>query len=378
MRQAPRMFLAALAFALAIPGAAAAEQAATVVITTPRPAPPRTVELPGSFEPYEDALLFARVTGYVARVHVDIGQRVKAGTPLVQLDIPEMQSTLVRARADVRAAEAALELADAQIGRDRTTHERLAELQAREPRAVTQQDVDMAAADLQVSQAAAHSAEARIAVSLAKLEELKTLMTYATISAPFDSVVTQRLVDPGALVVAGADGGKPVLEVVREDRLRLVLAVPESIVNQVHEGVPALIAVDALPGQTVTGTISRYAGTLSRDTRTMRAEIDIDHHGGLLKPGMYATVQLLLDSGSDQLSVPASLVHHDGNGDPFLWTVRDGAVAKTPIQIARDDGAYTVIRSGIGPETEIVLEGPTGIHEGQPVQVASGLSEEQR
>ena len=130
MRQQPGKRLTVvglLAAVLAIPQAGA-EDAATVVVGQPQPTAPHTVELPGSFEPYEAALLHAKVTGYVSKVHVDIGQRVSKGAPLVQLDIPEMEPALRRARADVLAAEATLEMDEAQIRRDRVTHERLAEL----------------------------------------------------------------------------------------------------------------------------------------------------------------------------------------------------------------------------------------------------------
>ena len=350
---------------------AAAEEEATVVVGQARPSAIHTVELPGSFEPYEDAFLYAKVTGYVAKVKVDIGDRVAAGAALVELEIPEMEPALGRAEADVLAAEAALEQVDAQIRRDGITYQRLAELQAQEPLAVTQQDVDMAAADLQVAEASARSAKAEISVAEAKLMELEALMAYAVIRAPFDGVVAQRLVAPGALVVAGADGGDPVMEVAREDRLRLVLAVPESIVSQTRPGIHTQITVDAVPGRIFEAKISRCAGPLSPDTRTMRAEIDMDYQQGLLRPGMYATVRLEFGGGPGNLSVPASLVRHDADGEAFVWTVEDGKVAKTLIEIARDDGASAVIQAGLGPRTSIVLEGPNDLQEGQPVRVAT-------
>jgi len=356
-------------------GGARAEDAATVVVGRPEPAAGREVELPGSFEPYERALLYAKVTGYVGRVRVDIGDRVAQGTVLVELDVPEMKPELGRAKAGVVAAQAVLQKARAQAEQQRITHQRLSRLQASEPLAVTQQDVDMAAADLQVAEATVQSAQAEISVARAEIKKLEALMAYAVIRAPFDGVVAQRLVDRGALVVSGADGGDPVLEVAREDRLRLVLAVPESIVPQTRAGVLAEITVDALPGRTFGGTVSRCAGSLTQDTRTMRAEIDMHDHGGLLRPGMYATVRLQLGDTDEQLSLPTSLIHHDGDGRAFVWTVRDGTVAKTLVEIARDDGALAVIRAGLRPEAVVVLEGPADLHEGQSVSIAAVTEE---
>ena len=345
------------------------EVAATVAVTRPESAPGRQVALPGSFEPYEQALLYAKVTGYVARVRADIGDRVMRGTALVELDVPEMKPALLRARADVLAAEVAQQKAQAQTERDRITYRRLAGLQASEPLAVIQQDVDMAAADLQVSEAVARSARAEIAVAEAKMEELEALMAYTVIRAPFDGVVAQRFVHPGALVVSGADGGDPVLEVVREDRLRLVLAIPGPVVPLTRVGIPAEITVDVLPQRTFTGTVTRYAGILTPDTRTMRAEIDMDSHGGILRPGMYATVRLHLGGDDGLLSVSAALIRHDEDGHAFVWTVRDGMVEKTSVEIARDDGASAVIRAGLHPDSLVVLEGPADLDEGQPVSI---------
>ena len=350
---------------------AVAQEPVTVIVGQPRATAARTVELPGSFEPYEDAFLYAKITGYVAKVQVDIGDRVSAGAALVRLEIPEMEPALGRAQADVLAAKAASEQVAAQISRDSITYERLSQLKAEEPLAVTQQDVDMAAADLQVSEAAARSAEAEISVAKAKLGELEAMMAYAVIRAPFDGVVVQRLVDPGALVVAGSDGGTPVLEVAREDRLRLVLAVPESLVAQTNPGLPTKITVDALPGRIFEAEVSRCAGQLSQDTRTMRAEIDMDHKGGLLRPGMYATVALQLGSGPGSLSVPASLVHREAEGQSFVWTVENGTAVKTRVEIVRDDGASAVIQTGLDAGSSIVLEGPADLEEGQPVRVAA-------
>ncbi len=372
------VILTGLTCALAHPTRGArGEDAPVVVVGHPEPASALEVELPGSFEPFERALLYAKVTGYVSRVRVDIGDQVARATPLVELDVPEMGPTLGRAKADVVAAEAALQKAQAQAERDRISSRRLSGIQAREPLAVTQQDVDMAAADLQVSEATVQSAKAEIAVAKARVEEVEALMAFAVIRAPFHGVVAQRFVDRGALVVSGADGGDPVLEVVREDRLRLVLAIPEALVPQTRVGVSAEITVDAIPGRTFSGTVTRCAGSLTRDTRTVRTEIDMDGHGGLLRPGMYATVRLQLGGDEGQLKVPAALIRHDENGRAFVWTVRDGVAKKTHVEIARDDGASAVILAGLLPESLIVLEAPPGLLEDQSVRITEVSQEEQ-
>ena len=253
-------------------------------------------ELPGNFEPFERALLHSRAAGYLSRMNVDIGDRIKRGAPLATLLIPEMESELLHAEADVIAAQAEFRRTEAVAKLSDLTSRRLSDLQAGEPLAVTRQDVDVAAAEAHVSRARVESAAAAVDVARAKQSHLEALMSYATIRAPFDGIVVRRFVDPGALIVSGTDGGGPLLEVVNADRLRLVLSIPDSVAPRVRVGLACRIHVDALPRHEFTGVISRIAGALAVDSRTMRAEIDIDSEDGLLRPGMYATVKLQLHS----------------------------------------------------------------------------------
>ncbi len=349
-----------------------ADDAPAVVAVPPSEVAVREVELPGSFEPYERALLYAKVTGYVSKLEVDIGDRVRSGAPLLRLDIPEMESTIERARADVDSARTALQKAEAEVRRSRITHERLSGLQKTEPLAVMEQDVDMAEADLQVAEATVRTTQAEISVAEARLQELMTLMGYAVLRAPFPGVITRRLVDTGALVVSGDDGGEPVLEIVREDRLRLVLAIPEPVVPETRPGLAAEIHLDSLPDCTFQGTISRVAGALTQDTRTMRAEIDMDSHDGRLRPGMYATVRLLLEgSESGGLGVPASAVRRDGDGQAWLWTVAGGVAARTNVTVAREDGITAVIRAGLRPDVLVVTDAPATLRDGEEVRVVA-------
>ena len=252
------------------------------------------IVLPGSFEPFEEIVLHANVTGYVGRVLVDIGDVVQPGAVLARLEMPEMQAEIQQAEAEVLAMQAGLRRAQAEVSLARINHRRMADVQSREPRAVTQQDVDLAAGELEVAQAQVALAEAQLAVAGARVAHLQALASYGTIRAPFKALVVRRHVHPGALVVAGADGGMPLFELASADRLRLVVAVPESAAPAVRPGVRAEIEVDALPGRTFVGEVSRTAGALSDDTRSLRVEIDMGTEGGLLTSGMYASVRLTL------------------------------------------------------------------------------------
>ncbi|MFQ5876323.1 MAG: efflux RND transporter permease subunit [Acidobacteriota bacterium] len=339
-----------------------------VEIVRPSAAGPEEVVLPGSFEPFERALLHAKVTGYLARMSVDIGDRVGRHAPLAELQVPEMEAELGRAEADLASATAEHHRAQAAAELTEITYRRLSELKASEPQAVTQQDVDVAAAEVEVARSRVDIAAAEIEVRRAKLSHLRALMSYAVIRAPFDGVVVRRFVDPGALIVAGAEGGDPVLEVANPDRLRLVLSIPEAVVPRVRVGLRAEVAVDALPGRTFSGEISRLAGVLADDTRSMRAEIDIDAREGLLRPGMYASVRLRLEGDETALTLPASALHHEARR-PYVWTVRDGVVHRTEVRIVRDDGMTVTIGAGLDGGTPVVLNAPPGLRDGQVVRV---------
>ena len=254
----------------------------------------KEIVLTGNFEPYESAMLYSMVTGYVASVAVDIGDMVQRDAVLVRLKIPEMEAELARAEAEVNVAAAHLREAKAQADLAGLNHRRVAELQAKEPLAVTQQDVDMVGARDRIAAAQVESAAAELEVARAELKGLRAMEAYSKIRAPFRGVISQRIVDPGHLVVDGANGGEPVLQLDRVDRLRLVLAIPEAVVAQIAPGLRVEFTVDALPDQKFDGTITRIAGALSEESRSMRAEVDVEARQGLLRPGMYATVRVFL------------------------------------------------------------------------------------
>ena len=355
---------------LAPPGSApAAQDVPEVAVIRAVPATaPRVVVLPGSFEPFEDARLYAKVTGYLSEVRVDIGDRVKARSVLAQMHLPEMDAEVGRAEADLASARAELRRAEAAARLAGITHRRLSDLKAHEPQAVTQQDVDVAAAEAEVARAGAEGAAAAIEVAKAKLAHLEAMLSYARIRAPFDGVIVRRFVDPGALVVAGSDGGEPILEVASTDRLRLILSIPEALVPTVHPGVDAVVTVDALPGRQFRGSISRIAGALALDTRNMRAEIDIGSEDGLLRPGMYASVRLLLEHGGSIYSLPASAIQRDG-ADAFVWIVRDGRIAREDVEVVENDAGRAIVRAQFAAGTQVVVTAPVDLKPGQTARV---------
>lgn len=356
---------------LAQDGTRSGEALPTVVVIEPKQRDmTQNILLPGSLEPYEKASLHAKVTGYLEEIRVDIGDPVRQGDVLARLSMPEMTAELQRAQAEVPAANARLLKARAEAELAHVTYQRFADLRSSEPGAITQQDVDLAAAQEKVALAQVELARAEVQAARARVAELKSLGDYATIRAPFDGVVVARFADTGALIGAGGKAGIPIIEVVRTDKLRLSIELPESLVPQCRRGLKLYFKLDALPGHSYEAEISRFAGALNRETRTMRVEGDVENKAGPFHPGMYARVSINLGEISGATVLPATTLQ-GGGASPFVYAVKDGEVVRIDVKILKDDGADVVVKGGLDPETQIVVAGPPLLQEGQRVRVRS-------
>jgi RND family efflux transporter MFP subunit len=254
-----------------------------------------SIELSASLDALEQADLYAKVSGYIETIDVDIGDRVQAGDVIAVLTIPEMAPELRRAQTDIAEARAKLEKAQADANLTEVTYKRYSSLYSSEPGAITEQEVDVAKAQQSVATAQVNVAKGALASTEAEVERLKMLMEYATIKAPFDGVITKRYLDTGALVVAGTAGGQPVVELMRTDKLRLVFHVPESAASAVEPGTHASVTIGAYKTAGLfDASVTRCSGSLMPDTRTMRAEIELPNSNRELKPGMFAKVELTL------------------------------------------------------------------------------------
>jgi multidrug efflux pump subunit AcrA (membrane-fusion protein) len=368
----------------------------------------RSVELPGTLVAYAAAALYPKASGYVGEVSVDIGDHVRKGDALVRLDVPEMadelrhsRAALHTRRAELAAAQARVSLvqqsvprataevqrAEAEVTLKRITAQRTEAL-ARE-QALPQQQLDEAsaalaiaegalavararldelAADAEVHRAAVGVAEGNVEAAEASLARLETLSHYATVTAPFDGVITERLVDPGAFVRSAGDGGSmPVLRLAALDRLRLVVDVAEPDVPPVRPG----CAAEATCGTTqVHAVVSRIAGALRPETRTMRAEIDLDNPDGQMLPGSYARVRLTLQSRDDAMMLPARAIR-SAAGRTFVLVARDGRAEEAAVEVGYTDGAWTEVRSGLRDDDMVIVAAPSGVTAGSLVEAVS-------
>jgi RND family efflux transporter MFP subunit len=382
---------------------------------------------PGSVHAFESVDLYAKVSGFLKTQRVDIGSPIKRGETLAEIEAPELQRDVDEAKAAVEqgraraeqaasrvvTAEAEREAADAQVAQaecdisrlaatrslTEKQHERIKDLNSRgsvDRKLVdeTQQEMESAqaaertghaavktaraqasAAAAKVLQAKSDVAEARAAVRVAevRLERAKVLAGYTRITAPFDGVVTHRTFHPGAFIRSAAEGApEPLLTVMRTDRMRVVIQVPDLDVPLLDVGDKVTVTVDALKGREIAGTVARLGKSENPTTRTMRAEVDLANPDGLLVEGMYGQATIELQPPTDRLTVPAAcVVGHSGRGNASVFLVRDEKARRALVTVGNDDGSSVEILSGVGPNDDVILRPGTTLDDGASVLVTA-------
>jgi RND family efflux transporter MFP subunit len=329
----------------------------TVQVIRPREETLRSmVRLPGTAQALYRVDTFSRVTGYVSDFAIDRGDRVRKGQTVARIDVPEMPGLLEHARAVIASAEADL------AGR-RARDQRL------RAAANTSRDA-VAATQLEESAAALDEARGRLTAAQADLRRLEALDRDATLVAPFDAIVTNRFVDPGALVEAGTSSKSHVPLVTLEalDTIRVFVDVPEPNVAAVQPGTAVRLEARALRGRAFEGRVSRVSSSLDLSTRTMRVEIDLPNRDHAVLPGMDLVVALDFGERPHALTVPAEVVHSDTDG-PYVWIVHDGRAHRQRVRIGADTGSRVELADGIKPDDAVVLAGAALLDEGRSVRV---------
>ena len=398
----------------------------------------RMVEQPGQVEAFEEAPLFAKVTGYVQKLHVDLGDKVTgpksdaAGKPtapgqvLCELAIPELNeehaqklALIEQADANVKQAEAAIDVAEAArtsaqakvaemeaaAERDQAVYirwkseaARVAELvksgslsqkvsdetasqfqaadadrrqtaaKVRSATAVIQEAsalIDKAKADLV-------AAQARAKVAVAEAERTKTMLDYTLIRAPFDGRIAARNIHIGHLVRAtGSGNDAPLLVVVRVDKVRVKVDVPEADAVLIQDGCEATVRVPAAPGTSFPGKVARSGWSLDPGTRTLRVEIDVDNASGTLRQGMYVTSELKAAVRENALALPRAAVLTQDKVTFCHVIDTTGKVTRAPVQLGIQSGAEVEIRTGLSGDEQVIGANSAAFKEGQIVEVVA-------
>lgn len=268
-----------------------------------------TLHLPSELLPYEAVAVYPKVTGFVKWIKVDRGSRVKAGEVIAQLEAPELLSQRAEGQAKLQSAQSQLAAAQAKLAADQSTYQKL-KTAALTPGAVAKNDLVVALQAAQADAAEMQSAESEVTAARQSLQSITEMEGYLQIHAPFDGVVTERNVHPGALVgpASGVGAPVPLVRIETLSRLRLIVPVPENYVAGIPQGIRVAFSVPSFPAKTFTGTIARISHAVDEKTRTMPVELDVRNPTGQLAPGSFADVLWPVERPQPTLFVPASAV----------------------------------------------------------------------
>ena len=324
----------------------------------------RQVKLPGEFQPYLAVPIYARVTGFVQQVHVDRGSAVKRGQLLATLEAPEMLSHIAEAQSqaqalDLQRAEAAAKLAGAQ-----STYDRLKAASAT-PGVVAENDVIVAEKTVEAAQALVRSYEDSIKAAQSQVQAVKDLEQYLRINAPFDGIITERNVHPGALVGPGS-GATPLLRLHQVSRLRLVVAVPEALVGAMVKGARVAFTVPAYPGDTFYGVLNLMAHDLDEKTRSMAVELDVKNPDLRLGAGMYPEVHWPIKRPQPSLLVPPTSIVTTTERT-FVIRLKDGAAQWVNVSRGARVGDLIEVFGALKEGDTIARRGTDEIREGTKV-----------
>ncbi|MGC2661397.1 MAG: efflux RND transporter periplasmic adaptor subunit [Bryobacteraceae bacterium] len=340
------------------------------------------VTLPGSMQAIEEAPIYARVSGYITHRYVDIGDKVKEGQVLADIDAPELDQQLIQAkasaahsvsllgqaRASLIQAQAKMTLAKATLDRWITLAQRgVVSHQEKDQR---QSDYDSAAAEVEALKSSVGAAEADVAAQNANVHRLQDLTSFKHVSAPFNGVITARNVDVGNLIEDGSDDSTHELfHIAKFDTLRIMVNVPQPDAPLIHDGGPAFVHVSEFRGREFPGKIARTADSLDPSSRTLLTEVHIPNQQGTLLPGMFSSVRFPVQQTAPAVVIPADALIVDARGTEVATVDGSSVVHLVHVGLGRDFGATVEVLNGLQPGQRLVLNPPDTLSDGTKVDI---------
>jgi RND family efflux transporter MFP subunit len=339
--------------------------------------------LTAEFQPFQEVDLMAKVAGYVRSISVDLGDRVREGQVLAELEIPEMTNELAKAAAIVEQSQSEIAAARDDLQRAESAHQiahlsytRLQEVARREAGLIPRQELDESHARDLVAEAQMATAKSRLRVEenkkgVAQAEEtrIQTMRNYITIAAPFEGMVTKRYANRGAMIQAGTASQSQAMPLVRLSQLstlRLNLPAPESLVPGIRVGQPVEVRVKSLD-RTFPGRVARFAGKLDPATRTMSTEVDVPNPAGVILPGMYAEVAIQTERRAGVLTVPLEALERAGASTRAYVVDAGNTVRVVTVQIGLEDAHRAEIAAGLTENDTVISGRRTGLKAGDKV-----------
>ncbi|MEH1797917.1 MAG: efflux RND transporter periplasmic adaptor subunit [Nostoc sp.] len=388
---------------------AAVKEASTVPsvnVITPRRATGATkVELPGSVVALNQTTIYARSTGYLRRWYADIGDRVRAGQLLAEIDSPDTDQQVLQAKAEVVQAQANVSQTRANLAKSisdlkqaranlliaRQSWERWQVLVKQG--AVPQQDADTKYATYQANLASVeaaqntinsdsaniNAAQASAYASQANFQRNIVLQSYKKVTAPFAGVITARNVNTGVLISAGngntstsntntSNSNSSLYTIAAYDNLKVNVSVPQSLSQSLQTGQTAQITVRELPQRVFTGKVVRSSNAIDPTTRTLLTQLEVQNSDATLRPGMYANVKFAINRANPPFVVPDSVLVVNAGGTQVATVTKDKTVHYQKVAVGRDYGTEVEITSGLTGNESLIATPTVDETEGLRVQ----------
>ena len=307
--------------------------------------------LPASLQAFQEASIYARTGGYMAKWLVDLGDQVTAGQTLALIDGPELDQELNQSRAALAQAKANAELT-------RATAARWTELAARN--AVSKQEADEKNAAAQARAADVQAAEANVA----RLTQLKSLQT---IVAPFAGVITFRGAEIGALITTDSSR-RELFRMAAVTPLRVFASVPQSYLRSIRPGLEVEVLINEFPGRSFNASVVRVAGALDPVTRTLTTEIQLPNAKGELLPGMFVQIRFRLKPAEPAIVLPSNAVIIRADGPQVATVDAAQTIRFQKVKIGRDFGAQIEIVSGLADGVRVAANPNDTLTEGLVVE----------
>lgn len=319
-------------------------------------------------KPYQQAQIFSRVNGYIAKMHVDQGDVVREGQLLVEIDHTDYEQNVAQARANLEAARANVTRQQATLTNAKLALDRAVALKKDE--LVAQQQVDDAQAAYDVARAQLESLKAQVQQVEVALQQAQTSLSYSYIRAPYTGVVAHRNLDQGAYVTAASGStlstAVGILTIHDISRVRILLEVVEKDSPLVKVGAPAEVTTDAYPGRVFTGKVSRVVQALDPSTRTMTTEVHLPNPDRVLKGGMFARVALKVGAHPDAILIPLDAVTRLEDRQ-YVYVVQDGKAKQVPVEAGGRMDGLVEITKGLRGDEQVIVSGKDLVSDGTAV-----------
>ena len=342
-----------------------------------------TLTVAGEFQPYQEVDLYAKVSGYIREINVDIGDKVRTGEVLAILEVPELAAQLAASKAQIQHSQSDIDRAKSEVTYAQADYvavhaqyTRLSQASKQRPGLIAEQELDDARAKDQDSEAkigvaksTLEAMQGQLAVSKADNQRVQSLEDYTVVTAPFNGVVTMRYANVGSLIQSGTRSEtqtEPVVKVAQSDLLRLRMPVPEEDVPFIHIGGDMKVRVKAT-GRIIDGKVIRFTRELNISTRTMLAEVDVPNADLSLTTGMYAETTIILQHKTGVLIIPSSAVVKDSEGSYVLVVDSQNKIVKAPVTVGIQGSSRVEIVKGVAEGQTVIVSGQTNYEVGQTV-----------